>query len=70
MASLQTQVKDLVCMLYSGEASFIFRNPSPELEKLEETPGSFIGEAYIPGIMQREYLETAKVEDFTAFWLK
>jgi hypothetical protein len=56
--------------LYSGEAAFIFRNPSPELEKLEETPGSFIGEAYIPGIMQREYLETAKVEDFTAFWLK
>lgn len=59
-----------MCILYSGEAAFILRNPPPELEKLEETSGSFIGEAYVHGIMQGEYLETAKVEDFTGFWLK
>jgi len=60
-------VGDSVCIVYSGQAAYILRKPPPEYEG---TPGSFVGEAYIHGIMQGEYLETANGGDFTAFWLK
>ena len=58
---------DLVCIVYGADVAFILRKPEP---KLGDVPGSFIGEAYIDGIMQGEYLEKAKDEDFTAFWIK
>jgi hypothetical protein len=67
LAPQKTEVGDLVCIVYSGEVAYILRKPAPEFEG---TPGSFIGEAYIHGIMQGEYLDTAKGDDFTAFWLK
>lgn len=67
LAPQTTKVGDLVCIFYTGEVAYILREPLPELEG---TPGSFVGEAYIHGIMQGEYLDTAKGEDFTAFWFK
>ncbi|OSS43193.1 hypothetical protein B5807_12187 [Epicoccum nigrum] len=62
-----TKLGDLVCIVYGADVAFILRKPEPELGNI---PGSFIGEAYIHGIMQGEYLEKAKDEDFTAFWMK
>jgi hypothetical protein len=62
-----TKSGDLVCIVYGADVAFILRKPEPELGNV---PGSFIGEAYIHGIMQGEYLEKAKDEDFTAFWMK
>lgn len=67
LAPQKTEVGDLVCIVYAAEVAFILRNPEPELG---DVPGSFIGEAYIHGIMQGEYLKIAKAEDFTRFWLK
>jgi hypothetical protein len=67
LAPQKTNIGDLVCIVYSGAAAYIFRQPEPDVA---DTPGSFVGEAYVHGIMQGEYLDTAKGEDFTAFWLK
>jgi Heterokaryon incompatibility protein (HET) len=67
LAPRTTKVGDLVCVVYSGEVVYILRNPEPDGV---DTPGSFVGESYIHGIMQGEYLDTAKGEDFTALWLK
>jgi hypothetical protein len=67
LAPQDTKVGDLVCIVYSAEVAYIFREPEPEDP---DVPASFVGEAYIHGIMQGEYLETAKVEDFTRFRLK
>ena len=67
LAPQKTKKGDLVCILYSGEVAYILRTPAPELEG---TPGRFVGEAYIHGIMQGEYLGIAKGEDFTAFRMK
>jgi len=67
LAPQKTRLGDLVCLVYGADAAFILRKPEPELGDI---PGSFIGEAYIHGIMQGEYLEIAKGEDFTGLWLK
>jgi hypothetical protein len=67
LAPQKTKLGDLVCIVYGADVAFILREPEPELG---DVPGSFIGEAYIHGIMQGEYLEKAKDEDFTAFWMK
>jgi hypothetical protein len=67
LAPMTTLVGDLVCIWYSGAVAYIVREPPPELGAIW---GSFVGEAYVHGIMQGEYLEMAKVEDFRPFWLK
>ena len=67
LAPPTTKVGDMVCVVYGAEAAFILRNPEPNSA---DAPGSFVGEAYIHGIMQGEYLDIAKSEDFTGFWLK
>jgi hypothetical protein len=67
LAPQKTKLGDLVCIVYGADVAFILRKPEPELG---DVPGSFIGEAYIHGIMQGEYLKKAKDEDFTAFWIK
>lgn len=67
LAPQKTKSGDLVCIVYGADVAFILRKPEPGLG---DVPGSFIGEAYVHGIMQGEYLEKAKVEDFTAFWMK
>lgn len=67
LAPRDSKVGDIVCIVYSAEVPYIFREPEPENA---DAPGSFVGEAYVHGIMQGEYLETAKVDDFTGFWLK
>jgi hypothetical protein len=67
LAPQKTKAGDLVCIVYGADVAFILRKPEPELG---DVPGSFVGEAYIHGIMQGEYLEKAKGEDFTGFWIK
>jgi hypothetical protein len=67
LAPQKTKSGDLVCIVYGADVAFILRKPEPGLGNV---PGSFIGEAYIHGIMQGEYLKNAKDEDFTAFWMK
>jgi hypothetical protein len=67
LAPQKTKAGDLVCIVYGADVAFILRKPEPELG---DVPGSFVGEAYIHGIMQGEYLEKAKPEDFTPFWMK
>ena len=67
LAPQRTKEGDLVCIVYGADVAFILRQPEPELG---DGPGSFVGEAYIHGIMQGEYLEKAKGEDFTGFWIK
>jgi hypothetical protein len=67
LAPHDAKVGDLVCTVYSAEVVYIFREPEPNDA---DVPGSFIGEAYVHGIMQGEYIETAKSDDFTGFWLK
>jgi hypothetical protein len=67
LAPQKTKAGDLVCIVYGADVAFILRKPEPELGNV---PGSFVGEAYIHGIMQGEYLEKAKGEDFTGFWIK
>jgi hypothetical protein len=67
LAPQKTKVGDLVCIVYAAEVAFILRKPEPELV---DVPGSFVGEAYVNGIMQGEYLEMAKGEEFKGFWLK
>lgn len=67
LAPQKTKLGDLVCIVYGADVAFILRKPESELG---DVPRSFIGEGYIHGIMQGEYLEKAKDEDFTAFWIK
>lgn len=67
LAPQNTKVGDLVCIVYSAEVAYILRKPEPEAGDI---PGTFVGEAYVHGIMQGEYLDTARGEDFTGFWLK
>jgi hypothetical protein len=67
LAPQKTKPGDLACIVYGADVAFILRKPKPELG---DVPGSFVGEAYIHGIMQGEYLKKAKGEDFTGFWIK
>jgi len=66
LAPLNTKEGDLVCLLYTGDVAYILRKHALEPGS---KPGSFIGEAYVHGIMEGEYLQTAKEADFTAFWV-
>jgi hypothetical protein len=62
----RTRVGDLVCIVYSAETAYILRKPEAYHA---DTPGSFVGEAYLHGIMQGEHLDTAKSEDSKVFWV-
>ena len=56
---------DWVCVLHGGHVPFILRPGRPE-----DNACTFVGEAYIHGIMYGEYLPTAKPEDSRDFWMK
>ncbi|CEJ91332.1 hypothetical protein VHEMI07051 [[Torrubiella] hemipterigena] len=66
LAPQKAEKGDLVCIFYGGEVPCILRN---QQAGFKETLKSFIGEAYIHGIMQGEYIQTAESDEFTSFRL-
>lgn len=60
-----TKVGDYVCLLYSGKVAYILRPSHDEAH----VPGTFVGEAYVHGIMNGEYLKESNLSTWTGFWV-